>query len=100
MARRLGYPSVRHLTDEGLSATELMELLAAESLDPPVGDRIDAWFAQLISLVYNRTRGKNDRPLDPADIMPKWGVPPDEVREERLQRKIAAFKRGYRHGNG
>jgi hypothetical protein len=83
--------------DTGVTSTELVELAALEALEPDLGDRIDAGFAQVMALIYNRTRGKTERGRKPQDFMPKWG-PVDHDAIERKLRAGIEMMREVRHG--
>jgi hypothetical protein len=56
----------------GISSSELVELAAYETLDPPVGYRIDAGFALLLCFLYNLFRGKGPA-KKPDEFMPEYG---------------------------
>ncbi len=64
----------------GITSRELVELAAFESVDPPLGYRIDYGFAALQSMLYNIHRGKG-RVRRVHEFMPEWG-PPDPKRLE------------------
>ena len=83
--------------DTGVTSTELVEVAALEALEPDLGDRIDAGFAQVMCLIYNRTRGKTERGRKPQDFMPKWG-PVDHDAIERKLRAGIEMMREVRHG--
>lgn len=75
----------------------MLELVALELLEPPAADRIDAGFAQLMALVYNRTRGKSEAGKQPADFLPRWG-PTDHVAIENRLRAGIEMMRGMKYG--
>lgn len=58
---------------EGLTSSEIAELEAFEWIEPDIGTRIDVGFAAVQQLIYNRTRGKDEKAKEVIDFMPKWG---------------------------
>lgn len=97
-ALRLGYPSVRALMDTGITSTELVEIAAMDLLDPPVGYRLDIGFAQVMALIYNRTRGKTEPSRRASDFMPRWGPPDHAAIEQKLRSSLQLMREVRQHG--
>lgn len=56
----------------------------------PIGmQRTDWQFAKVLSLIFNRSRGKNQRAMDAREFMPDWH--PITYRE-RMKRSMARMK--------
>lgn len=58
---------------DGLTSGEVTELLALEWLEPSDGERIDVGFAQMMALIYNRTRGGKESAKRAEEFMPRRG---------------------------
>ena len=84
--------------DSGVTSTELVEMAALEALDPPVEDRIDVGFAQVMALIYNRTRGKGEKAKGPRDFIPKWGPTDHDELERKLRTGIGILREVRNHG--
>lgn len=82
----------------GVTSTELVDLAALELLEPPVEYRIDAGFAQVMALIYNRTRGKSERARKPQDFMPRWGPADHEALEQKLRAGLDMMREARKHG--
>ena len=83
----------------GITSTELLDLAALEAIEPSIGDRIDVGFAQLMALVYNRTRDKSERAKKPHDFMPRWGPTDHDELERTLRSGIDRLREARKHGS-
>lgn len=84
--------------ESGVTSCELVEMAALEAIDPPIEDRIDAGFAQVMALIYNRTRGKGEKGKPAAAFLPKWGPPDDDEMERKLRTGIGILREVRKHG--
>lgn len=82
----------------GVTSTELLDLAALEVIDPPIETRIDAGFAQVMALIYNRTRGKSEKARRPRDFLPRWGPPDHSAMEATLRTGIDMLREARKHG--
>lgn len=76
VALRCGFPTVRHFEEaySDMTAREVVELMAMDALDPPLGQRLDYLVALLCAVVANsRMAKKGAKAFKPADFFPKWG---------------------------
>jgi hypothetical protein len=82
-----------------IDAREVTEWQAYERVAGPLGDaRLDALFAQLLSLTANVNRPKRQRPYRPEQFMPKWDpeAPPErrpEMSGEDILRAVKGMQR-------
>lgn len=58
---------------ESMGAAELTEWIAFFELEPWGEERMDLRFATLNSILVNALRGKGQKPVTPADLMPDFG---------------------------
>lgn len=97
VARQCGFPTLRHFEARygDMTSREVVELVAAERLDPPIGLRLDFLVSMLCAVVVNTTpRKKGAQAAKPAEFMPKWGG--EQKKIPRTKDEIAAVEKQVR----
>lgn len=73
-----------------ISLRQFREWQNFAALVGPIGiQRTDWQFAKVLALIYNRSRGKNQRALDAREFMPNWHP---ITYAERMKRSMARMK--------
>lgn len=85
LAVALGEPSVDHMLQK-MTWRELVEWRLFSNKEPLGGRRMDYLFALLRADIHNLTRSKDEEPVDPMDLLPRFAETPEE-RERRMERK-------------
>ena len=82
---------------------ELTEWQAYERVAGPLGStRVDALFAQLMSVIANVNRGKSQRPYRAEQFLPRWDpeAPAEHRPEMDGEQILRAVKRAQRRMTG